>query len=66
MKQNAGMRGISAPVLTPFHADGSINYSEYQRLLEYLVENGRITRSEHPNFCIPTFFFILASWAVFL
>ena len=26
--------------MTPFHADGSINYSEYQRLLEYLVENG--------------------------
>lgn len=32
--------GISAPQLTPFNADGSINYSEYTRLTGHIVKSG--------------------------
>lgn len=38
--QNSIMRGISAPVLTPFYQDGSVNYGEFERLVEYITDNG--------------------------
>jgi 4-hydroxy-tetrahydrodipicolinate synthase len=31
---------VLTAVVTPFHADGSIDFERFQRLLEYLVENG--------------------------
>ena len=34
------MKGISAPQLTPFHQDGSVNYGEYTRLTRYITANG--------------------------
>lgn len=38
--QNSIMRGISAPVLTPFHPDNSVNYGEFERLIAYITDNG--------------------------
>lgn len=40
MTQNGLMRGISAPVLTPFCKDGTVNYEEYTRLIAYITKNG--------------------------
>lgn len=40
MAKSTTMRGITAPVLTPFHQDGTINYEEYKRLNRYITENG--------------------------
>ena len=34
------LQGVSAPQLTPFHDDGSVNLEEYTRLSEYLAEAG--------------------------
>ena len=34
------LQGISAPQLTPFHEDGSVNFEEYERLSDYLAEAG--------------------------
>lgn len=40
MPQQPILRGISAPQLTPFHADGSVNYEEYTRLTRFAVDAG--------------------------
>ena len=40
MAKSVTMRGISAPVLTPFHKDGTVNYEEYKRLIRYITTNG--------------------------
>lgn len=40
MPQHSIMRGISAPQLTPFHDDGSVNYEEYTRLTRFTVDAG--------------------------
>lgn len=34
------LSGVYAPILTPFHADESINYPVLERLIEYLIDNG--------------------------
>ena len=34
------LQGVSAPQLTPFADDGSVNLEEYTRLSEYLAEAG--------------------------
>lgn len=34
------LAGISAPLLTPFHSDGSVNYEEYARLTRFVTEKG--------------------------
>lgn len=34
------LTGISAPLLTPFHSDGSVNYEEYARLTRFVTEKG--------------------------
>jgi 4-hydroxy-tetrahydrodipicolinate synthase len=33
------LRGIYAPIVTPFHADESINYPVLEQLIEYLIAN---------------------------
>jgi len=33
------LKGIYAPIVTPFHADESINYAALEQLIEYLIEN---------------------------
>lgn len=40
MSQRCSLRGISAPQLTPFHTDGSINYEEYTRLTQFITDAG--------------------------
>lgn len=40
MKNKGIMRGISAPVVTPFCEDGSINFEEYERLVAFATDNG--------------------------
>ncbi|MFU0832512.1 MAG: 4-hydroxy-tetrahydrodipicolinate synthase [Oscillospiraceae bacterium] len=40
MSKNTTMRGITAPVLTPFHKDGTVNYDEYKKIIRYITENG--------------------------
>jgi 4-hydroxy-tetrahydrodipicolinate synthase len=35
-----GFRGIYAPIVTPFGADGEINYAVLGRLVDFLIENG--------------------------
>lgn len=40
MAKSITMRGITAPVLTPFRQDGTINYEEYERLNRFITENG--------------------------
>lgn len=34
------MGGILAPVLTPYHNDGSVNYQEYAKLIKFITANG--------------------------
>ena len=34
------LAGIDAPLLTPFHFDGNVNYEEYTRLTRFVTENG--------------------------
>lgn len=34
------MQGVAAPILTPFEANGAVNYSEFGRLAEYITNNG--------------------------
>ncbi len=34
------MGGISAPLLTPYHENGEVNYEEYERLTEYVTGAG--------------------------
>jgi 4-hydroxy-tetrahydrodipicolinate synthase len=38
MSKICSLRGISAPQLTPFREDGSINYGEYTRLTHAIEE----------------------------
>lgn len=33
------LQGIYAPIVTPFHADESINYPVLEQLIEYLIQN---------------------------
>ncbi len=33
------LKGVYAPIVTPFHADESINYPVLEQLIEYLIEN---------------------------
>ena len=33
------LKGIYAPIVTPFHADESINYPVLEQLIEYLIQN---------------------------
>jgi 4-hydroxy-tetrahydrodipicolinate synthase len=33
------LKGLFAPIVTPFHADESINYPVLEQLIEYLIEN---------------------------
>ena len=40
MSQTCSLRGISAPQLTPFHTDGSVNYEEYTRLTQFITDAG--------------------------
>ena len=40
MNNSGMMQGISAPVLVPFDKVGNINYEEYEKLNNYIVENG--------------------------
>lgn len=35
-----GFRGIYAPIVTPFGADGEINYAVLGKLVDFLIENG--------------------------
>ena len=40
MSKICSLRGISAPQLTPFREDGSINYGEYTRLTQFITDAG--------------------------
>ena len=40
MSQSPSLRGISAPQLTPFHTDGSVNYEEYTKLTQFITKAG--------------------------
>jgi 4-hydroxy-tetrahydrodipicolinate synthase len=33
-------RGIAVPIVTPFYADGSINFDVYRELINHLIKNG--------------------------
>ena len=33
-------RGIIPPIVTPFEADGSINYAAYRKMIDFLINNG--------------------------
>ncbi|GEM_PF-3166979 len=33
------LKGIYAPIVTPFHADESVNYPVLEQLIEYLIAN---------------------------
>ena len=32
--------GAAVALVTPFHADGTVNYEELARLIDYQIENG--------------------------
>ncbi len=36
----AVFKGAGVAIATPFHADGSVNYEEFDRLIEFQIENG--------------------------
>ncbi len=40
MSRQSLLRGISAPLLTPHHSDGSVNYEEYTRLTGFVANAG--------------------------
>ena len=40
MSRQSILRGISAPLLTPLHQDGTINYEEYTRLTAFVAKAG--------------------------
>lgn len=40
MSQSPSLRGVSAPQLTPFHTDGSVNYEEYTKLTQFIAKAG--------------------------
>lgn len=40
MSKICSLRGISAPQLTPFREDGSVNYGEYTRLTQFITDAG--------------------------
>ena len=40
MKQVGLMKGITAPLLTPFQRDGQVDYAGYTRLASYVTRSG--------------------------
>ncbi|MBQ1259004.1 MAG: 4-hydroxy-tetrahydrodipicolinate synthase [Clostridia bacterium] len=39
MKKESIFKGISCALITPFHADGSIDYESLEKLIEYQIQN---------------------------
>ena len=54
MSKICSLRGISAPQLTPFREDGSINYGEYTRLTQFITDAGVHGAVSYTHLTLPT------------